>query len=202
MLRSSPIAVRLYAVWARDPAALPLDGAGPNWAGGLGLPVAPGPPGPAPNEDLVVTSPRRPTSQAKHVEGILAAHPVGAAETGVPVVLLGEGGDPLIVNVMVRWPQGGYCSGQFRVAATETPTQVHVGSVESRVNRGNGGCAELGTVDGTAWVPLQLSSPLGERRVIRASDGAVLQVSAPRPVTPAVAAPSSRAHPLAIGWPE
>lgn len=96
------------------------------------------------------------------------------------VVLLGEGGDPLWVNVMVRWPQDGYCSGQFTAAASETPTQVHVGSVESRVYRGNGSCPGLATVDGTASVPLQLSSPLGERRMIRASDGAVLRVSAPR----------------------
>lgn len=94
------------------------------------------------------------------------------------VVLLGEGGDPLTVNVMVTWPQDGYCSGQFTVAATETPTQVRVESVESRVDRGNGMCAGLGTIDGTASVPLQLSAPLGERGVIRASDGAVLHVSA------------------------
>ena len=55
-----------------------------------------------------------------------------------------------MVDVVVRWPQDGYCWGQFRVAATETPTQVRVGSVESGVYRGNGGCAGSGdAVSGT-----------------------------------------------------
>lgn len=98
------------------------------------------------------------------------------------VALLGEGGDPLTVNIMVTWPQDGYCSGQFTVAATETPTQVRVGSVESREYRGsNSNCADLATTDGTASADLQLSEPLGERQVIRASDGAVLHVSAGSP---------------------
>lgn len=113
--------------------------------------------------------------------GPLAAR-LGVAVTHLQpqsVALLGEGGDPLTVMVMVTWPQDGFCSGQFTVTATETPTQVRVGSVESREYRGSSiNCAGFGTIDGTAAAELQLREPLGERQVIRASDGAVLHVSA------------------------
>jgi hypothetical protein len=44
---------------------------------------------------------------------------------------LGEGGDPLVVMIGVTWTKNGYCSGQFKVQATETATEVRVGTVLS-----------------------------------------------------------------------
>lgn len=97
----------------------------------------------------------------------------------VAVAELGEGGDPLVVNVLVPWSQEGWCSGQFTVTATETATEVRVGQVRSDVLRG-GLCDGLGTTDGRAWVGLQLRRPLGDRRVVRAFDGAELPVIRPQ----------------------
>jgi hypothetical protein len=90
------------------------------------------------------------------------------------VRLLGEGGDPLVIMVGVTWPKEGYCSGQFSVLATETASEVRIGTVVSRERRGLGGCAGLGTVDGLAWAELRLASALDGRVAIRASDGQVL----------------------------
>jgi hypothetical protein len=86
---------------------------------------------------------------------------------------LGEGGDPLVLVISVTWTKDGYCSGQFTVEATETRTEVRVGSVVSR-EHSKGDCAGLGTVDNTASAALHLASPLGDRAVIRDSDGARL----------------------------
>jgi hypothetical protein len=94
------------------------------------------------------------------------------------VRLLGEGGDPLVVMVGVTWREDGYCSGQFHVKATETTTEVRVGTVVSRLYS-NRACAGLGTVNNMAWAELTLASPLGMRVVVRNSDGVVLPVLAP-----------------------
>jgi hypothetical protein len=89
---------------------------------------------------------------------------------------LGEGGDPLIIMIGVRWTKEGWCSGQFTVHGTETATEVHVSNVISREYR-YGSCAGLGTLNNMAWADLRLSAPLGNRVVIRNSDGARLPVA-------------------------
>ena len=119
------------------------------------------------------------------VAGCLGAGPlsaIGVDERRVEprsVALLGQGGDPLVVMVRFPWPGDGFCSGQFHVEATESATQVRVGTVVSRVTRWGGTCAGLGTVDGMAAAELRLSTPLGLREVVRARDGARLPVLVP-----------------------
>ncbi len=97
------------------------------------------------------------------------------------VRLPGEGGDPLVILIGVTWTKEGWCSGQFTVEATETPTEVRVGYVTSR-EHSKGWCAGLGTADSTAWADVQLVSPLGDRVVIRDSDGARLPMRPDGPV--------------------
>ncbi len=87
---------------------------------------------------------------------------------------LGEGGDPLVVMVGYFWPEDGYCSGQFHVSAIEGAAEVRVGTVISRLLTRDGGCAGLGTSSNRAWAELRLVAPLGNRRVVRDSDGAPL----------------------------
>jgi len=84
------------------------------------------------------------------------------------------GGDPLVISVLIPWSEDGYCSGQFTVSAIQTDQEVRVSPVTSRVLRGVAGCAGLGTVKGMATAELTLEYPLGQRRVIRASDGTPL----------------------------
>src|SRR5262245_20021238 len=94
------------------------------------------------------------------------------------VLLLGEHGDPLVIMIGVTWTKDGWCSGQFTVTATETATEVHVGTVTSREYKG-GACAGLGTLNNMAWADVHLASPLGDRVVIRDSDGAHLPILPP-----------------------
>jgi hypothetical protein len=75
----------------------------------------------------------------------------------------------------VRWTKEGWCIGQFTVQATETPTEVRVGTVTSR-EYPDGSCAGVGTADNMAGAELRLASPLGDRIVIRESDGARLPI--------------------------
>jgi hypothetical protein len=102
------------------------------------------------------------------------------------VRLLGEHGDPLVILIAVHWTKPGYCSGQFTVKATETATQVRVDNVISR-EHSQGFCAGLGTAEETAWADVRLAAPLGDRPVVRISDGARLPVAtwgpAPLPST-------------------
>jgi hypothetical protein len=83
-----------------------------------------------------------------------------------------KGADPHYIRVMVRWTKDGWCSGQFTVQATETSTEVRVGNVISR--EPDGDCPGLGADNNTAWVDLELAAPLGDRIIIRDSDGARL----------------------------
>lgn len=87
--------------------------------------------------------------------------------------LLGEGGDPNVVVLIFPWGEEGFCSGQFRADVTETATEIRVGPVIGRTVH-LGACAGLGTDNGMAGVEVFLSAPLGNRRVIRAGDGAEL----------------------------
>jgi hypothetical protein len=91
------------------------------------------------------------------------------------VQLPGEGGNPLVVWVGVTWTKDGYCPVEFNVRATETATEVRVGMVvRRRLVFDTAPCADVGTIDKTAWATLILASPLGRRVVIRDSDGVVL----------------------------
>lgn len=111
--------------------------------------------------------------------GPLAALGVTVSEhPPVAVRLLGEGADPLVIMIGVRWTTDGYCGGQFTVQATQTQTEVRVGTVTSREYH-YGMCPGLGTVDGMAWAHLELTSPLGDRPVVRDSDGTRLPVITP-----------------------
>jgi hypothetical protein len=87
-------------------------------------------------------------------------------------------GDPRVLSIGFAWTgdssdPGGYCPEQFSVTATETSSSVRVSDV-ARVVSGAGACAGVGIVNGTGWATLRLKAPLGNREVIRASDGAVL----------------------------
>lgn len=105
-----------------------------------------------------------------------------------------EGGSPLEFIVGFRWTEQGYCSGQFWVKATESPTEVRVGAVISRKYL-TGACAGLGTDGKTATTPLSLGSPLGMRKVVRDSDGVALPVHARSWSLPCSTAIASRASP-------
>lgn len=91
------------------------------------------------------------------------------------VSVLGQGGDPLVLMVGVTWTEEGYCDGQFEVHATESATEVRIGTVVSREEPGML-CAGLGTAGNTAWTSVYLAAPLGERQAVRESDGFVLPV--------------------------
>jgi hypothetical protein len=109
-------------------------------------------------------------------------------------------GEALTMAIGVTWTKEGWCSGQFTVRGTETATEVRVGTVVSRECTG-GGCAGLGTVDNTAWADLTLAAPQGDRRVVRASDGAVLPVRDARPPELLTPSPSPSPSPSATGDP-
>ncbi|WP_147433096.1 hypothetical protein [Catellatospora citrea] len=93
--------------------------------------------------------------------------------------------DPEFLAVGVAWSEDGYCSGQFSLPVTETPTEVRLGTVTSRVHPG-GACAGLGTSNGMAWETVRLGGPLANRVVVRDIDGARLPVydESRRPVIP------------------
>ena len=92
------------------------------------------------------------------------------------VRLLGEGGDPLVILIGVHWTKDGWCLGQFTVQATETPAEIRVSNVTSREFH-YGMCDGVGTADNMAWAEVRLSTPLGNRAVVRDSGGARLPVS-------------------------
>lgn len=94
------------------------------------------------------------------------------------VMLLPAGNDPRQVQVSVKWLKDGWCVGQFRAQATETTTQVRLGPVIDH-EYPHGPCAGVGSVGNLAWADLTLKAPLGQRSVVRASDGATLPVLQP-----------------------
>lgn len=89
------------------------------------------------------------------------------------------GSDGSLVNVEVGfpWSEQGYCAGQFHVKASETSTEVSVGSIISRTYS-QGICAGIGSNGRWATAPLSLKSPIGKRSVVRKSNGAALPVFA------------------------
>jgi hypothetical protein len=100
----------------------------------------------------------------------LFVHPTTETHIEPVGVSLIDGGDPRVLNVAVPWTEDGWCSGQFTVSATESQSEVRISPVASHLNRG-GPCAGLGTVNQRAWATLTLAAPLGDRAVVRASDG-------------------------------
>ena len=100
--------------------------------------------------------------------------------TPTEVRTLGEGGDPLVVSVTFPCREDGVCSGQFTVSAVESASSVVVvGEVKGSEWPAGELCADLGTLDGVSGAELTLRSPLGDRTVTRAQDGAVLPVLDP-----------------------
>ena len=110
---------------------------------------------------------------------------------------LGQGGDPLVVLVLFRCPDGRYCSGQFTATASETDQQVRVSDVTSREFRGVG-CAGLRTVNGRATTNLELTKPPADREVVRVSDSTRLIGRLVRRLCP-VASATVRIRPLTCG---
>jgi len=109
---------------------------------------------------------------------LLDRRQLGVSETLLQpqsVMLLPPGNDPRRIDVGVVWLKPGWCVGQFRAEATETATEVWLGTVVSREDP-NGNCAGMGTGGKMAWAELTLKAPFGARKPIRASDGVVLQV--------------------------
>jgi hypothetical protein len=98
------------------------------------------------------------------------------------VRLLPPGNDPRQIEVGVKWSKDGWCVGQFQAQATETATEVRLGPVIDH-EYPNGPCAGVGSVRNMAFADLKLKEPLGNRAVLRSSDGASL------PVLPANAPP-------------
>src|SRR5690349_15261237 len=85
--------------------------------------------------------------------------------------------DPHDVGVGFRWPERGFCLGEFRVNIAETATEVRVGQVVRHVSAA-GTCAGVGTNGRSAIAHETLKSPIGSRLVVRASDGLPLPVYA------------------------
>jgi hypothetical protein len=98
--------------------------------------------------------------------------------TPASVAVLGEGGDPLALAVLFPWAEEGYCSGQFRVTAQETPSRVTISQVrnEDPLFSLERTCAGIGVSGGLASTEVILQSPLANRAVYRAVDGARLAV--------------------------
>ena len=112
------------------------------------------------------------------VVGVLLYQRSGVTETSLQpqaVRLLPPGNDPRGVRVGVTWLKDGWCVGEFQAQATETATEVRLGSVIDRQSP-HGICAGVGTANNMAWTDLTLKAPLGNRLVVRSSDGVVLPV--------------------------
>jgi hypothetical protein len=112
------------------------------------------------------------------VVGTLLYQRSGVTETSLQpqaVRLLPAGNDPRSVTVGVMWLKDGWCVGEFRAQATETASEVRLGSVIDR-QYSHAACAGVGTVHNMAWADLTLKAPLGNRLVVRSSDGVTLPV--------------------------
>ena len=108
--------------------------------------------------------------------GVLLYERSGVTATSLqpqPVRLLPPGNDPRGVRVGVTWLKDGWCVGEFQAQATETATEVRLGSVIDRQSP-HGICAGVGTANNMAWTDLTLKAPLGNRLVVRSSDGVTL----------------------------
>ncbi|MEW1953061.1 hypothetical protein [Terrabacter sp. NPDC080008] len=96
--------------------------------------------------------------------------------------------DQRIITVVFPWRESGYCTSQFRITATESPTRVVVDQVMARTIGTDEICAGVGTDGVTAGDTLQPQAPLGDRIVTRAQGCKQLEVRQPAaglgPTTP------------------
>jgi hypothetical protein len=106
--------------------------------------------------------------------GPATAPPTRAVLEPLPPVAYAVSGSDLIL--FFPFDGDGYCLGQFTAAVQETAEVVEVGDVEEAPVRGEQACAGVGTVGSTASVALPLARPLGERTVIRKTDGSRLRL--------------------------
>ncbi len=97
-------------------------------------------------------------------------------ENPVEAVAVGRTPDPTVVVIFIRWTEPGWCFGEFVAVASETPTQVRLDRVVDRSGGGSVGCAGVGTVNNLASADLRLKTPLGQRSVMRGSDGYLLPI--------------------------
>jgi hypothetical protein len=101
----------------------------------------------------------------------------GQPETAIkPDAIFGQ---PDATVLTVRFPiqLDGWCLGRFTISVNETPERVSVGDV---IDHGSpaGACKGIGSPDGMhASVDVTLRSPVGQRAIVRASDGVVLPLS-------------------------
>jgi hypothetical protein len=95
-------------------------------------------------------------------------------------VSAGAGGayvDPNALFVSFPWTENEFCAGSFKVTAVETPTRVTISEVTHFVSLAlvrSSACT--GHEGDTAGATVQLSQPLGDREVVRASDGQPLPI--------------------------
>jgi hypothetical protein len=92
-------------------------------------------------------------------------------------VAAGPNVDPREPLVSFAWTEGEFCTGQFSITVTETNTEVRLGPVHSKRLR-NALCPGMSAQGTIAHVTAHLRTPIGSRRVVRASDGVPLVVSA------------------------
>ena len=78
--------------------------------------------------------------------------------------------------VAFQWDDQNWCPELFVVTAEETDSQVVVSDVRIRATPARVACLRGGTPTGTALAKLILKSPLGNREVVRATDGQVLPI--------------------------
>jgi len=85
--------------------------------------------------------------------------------------------DPNVLFVGFPWAEDEFCEGSFEVSAVETPTRVTVSEVTRFVSLAlvqSRAC--VGHMGDTGYATVDLAQPLGDREVVRASDGQSLPV--------------------------
>jgi hypothetical protein len=102
----------------------------------------------------------------------------GVTETPIQPQIVMLGADPRTISVGVTWLEGGWCLGGFEARATETSTVVQVAMILRQFTHGDGACADVGTIYNTAWADVTLNTPVGNRSIVRSTDGVQLPVLA------------------------
>ena len=86
--------------------------------------------------------------------------------------------DPRVIALAIPWNQSGWCVGEFGARIKESSDEVRV-SVVDRAQRGGGACAGVGTLNHLAYAYGTLKQPVGNRSVVRDSDGRALPDATP-----------------------
>jgi len=107
---------------------------------------------------------------------VFAEH--GSSPTPIHAESVIGAADSTKLTVVFPWHHNGWCAGQFTVRVDESDTEVSVANV---LNNGTPSqqCADVGSDGQHASVDVTLDSKLGDRKVVRLPDGAVLPVQAP-----------------------